>query len=153
MPDDRDRDACLEQVLTTGLETNISTLVIGGLQLLPLDEQAAVPALVRGGAFYEIMVSGVGVGGAQCQPCVYQANMVVTPFALPSGSRGLAVSRQSELGLELEAASQASLGVLGHKVQGDQLLLALEPAPQERELVVEVRRVGRRCAVASVGVA
>jgi len=140
--------SCLVQVLTTRLEASVSTLVISGLRLLPLDESA--PASVRGGAFYEIVVSGVGVGGAECQPCLYQAKLVATPFALPSGASGLAVSRQSELEVE---PGQASLGVLGHKVEGDRLLLELEPAPQEREVVVEVRRVGRRCAVASVGLA
>ena len=138
------------QVLTTGLEVSVSTLVISGLRLLPLDSGESAPASVRGGAFYEIVVSGVGVGGAECQPCVYQAKLVATPFALPSGTSGLAVSRQSELEVE---PGQAALGVLGHKVEGERLLLELEPAPQEREVVVEVRRVGRRCAAASVGLA
>ena len=137
------------QVLTTGLEASVSTLVISGLRLLPLDSESA-PASVRGGAFYEIVVSGVGVGGAECQPCLYQAKLVATPFALPSGSSGLAVSRQSEVEVE---PGQAAPGVLGHRVEGDRLLLELEPAPQEREVVVEVRRVGRRCAAASVGLA
>ena len=74
------------QVLTTGLEASVSTLVIGGLRLMPLDENA--PASVRGGAFYEIVVSGVGVGGAECQPCIYQAKLVATPFAGRRGGRG-----------------------------------------------------------------
>ena len=123
---------------STAVELRISGL---GLLAAPADATAS------GAAFYEISVSGVGVGG-DCQPCIYAAKLMATPYAL-KGRPGLALSQSTQSLVTPGSASGA--GVLGARVlDPSTVLIELRAAVEARELVVEVRRAGQQCAAARV---
>ena len=115
-------------------DTEASELHIDGLRLAAsADEQAIISA-----AFYDIALSGVGVG-SDGVPVAYQAKLMATPYTL-GGVSGLALSPTIE----------SSAGVLDVRAENSSVVVELAPAQRARELVVEMRRVGRQCAPAVV---
>ena len=96
----------------------------------------------RGGAFYEMTVSGPGLG-ENGRVHVYSGKVLVTPVAaMPEHgihAPFLAVTVSSEL-------QHMRLGAKGDdRIDGDTIDIELEPAIGMREIVVEVRRVGHAC--------
>jgi hypothetical protein len=92
-------------------------------------------------AYYEVTVSGTGWPTQSDQPLLYTARYLLTPWCSRSGDKtGVAVEVLAE---------SASFG--SHVVEGGEtVLLALAPCDGEREIVVDVRKVGRECLTPSV---
>ena len=124
------------------LPATANTLRVTGLGL------AAGPEAATGGAaFYEITVSGTGwaeAAGDDAEPVVYTARYLLTPWRHRSGRAGVSVETLAQsASVTLGAVRPAGGG-------GHALTVQLEAVSGERELVVDVKRVGRRCLAPAV---
>ena len=135
------------QAESDSLPATANTLRVTGLGL------AAGPEADTGGAaFYEITVSGTGWGenadvapadSTDAEPVIYTARYLVTPWRHRSGRAGVSV----------ETLAQSPNIYLVRSTRGDDghsLMVELAAVSGERELVVDVKRVGRRCLAPAV---
>ena len=117
------------------LPPSANTLYVAGLGLDRGGSQEG-----PGAAFYEVTVSGWGWAKDADEPVIYTARYLLTPWR-----------HRSRAGVSVETLVQSTtihLGGVQPKGGGDServLIVQLQPVSGERELVVDVKRVGRRC--------
>jgi hypothetical protein len=127
-------------------------LVIANLTLnVSSAGHAATHGGVIGAAFYEITISGAGLGsecsGVDNGYAVFSAKYLATPLFVGNRHRLHVKTLSSDLtDQKYQGDGLASDGVLGYKVDHNTATLTvelLECAKDGRELVVDIRRVGR----------
>ena len=124
-------------------DTDLRNVVrISGLGLEQADDLMAPR-----GAFYEVTLSGMGWtaedGADDTPPVVFTARYLLTPWVNKSGRRGMAVETIVE-------STTVALRELVYREGASSLELELAAVSGEREVVVDVKRVGRFCTVSTV---
>jgi hypothetical protein len=117
------------------------TLSVRNLSLLPDHSEREG---LKAGAFFEVSISGAALGPPDCTSvCVIATKFMLVPLARPGAepelhAKSLVAGDDDNVAVEL---------LDGQRVwRGSEVLFVL-PRATERELVVEVRRSGRPCAV------
>jgi hypothetical protein len=142
-------------VVTVDMEPTVLTSVDSNmLQVGNLGHASSVHQ--GGGAYYEIAVAGAGFGRDCTGACVYSAKFMVVPVAAsPAAGVDEPFLSVTLLGTSsgvtlVQPKGSASGEGSAINVPGTLLQFALRNADERREVVVDVRQVGRPCTDAIV---
>ena len=125
------------------LPTTANMLRVAGIGLASTEQSQERP----GAAFYEVTVSGSGWAEDSDEVVTYTARYLLTPWHHRSGRAGVSIETLAQsTSIALGGIQQTKKGVdAGHV-----LTVQLQEVFGERELVVDVKRVGRACRAPTV---